>query len=214
MFGLFLMNSLCIIPAILKIIFTSHRGMTRFKRFVIFIMDIVAIICQLSICVLFKTIYNETKSQHASSQQNQNPSLDENMLLLYMGLSSLLVSLSYWENFAQVKYSSNRAVLFVQDQINELRRHQAKIYLLVSPIKVVLMFTFAYAFMSKSVEEQFSLFSKRFNYTQQQHIGITQEFNTPGHSFRFGLEIHYNSYERLILMYYFNFISEIRNTSP
>ncbi len=30
MFGLFLMNALCIVPAILKVIFASTRGMTRF----------------------------------------------------------------------------------------------------------------------------------------------------------------------------------------
>ena len=84
-----------------------------------------------------------------------------------MSAASLLVSLSYWENFSQVRYSTNRVVLFVQDQINDLRRHNAKIYLLVSPIKVVLMFTFAYAFIPKSVEEQMSFFSKRVNFTQQ-----------------------------------------------
>ncbi len=61
MFGLFLMNALCIVPAILKVIFASTRGMTRFKRFVTFLFDIIAIVCQLGCVVLFKTILAEQK---------------------------------------------------------------------------------------------------------------------------------------------------------
>ena len=61
MFGLFLMNALCIVPAILKVIFASTRGMTRFKRFVTFLFDIIAIVCQLSCVVLFKIILAEQK---------------------------------------------------------------------------------------------------------------------------------------------------------
>ena len=61
MFGLFLMDALCIVPAILKVIFASTRGMTRFKRFVTFLFDIIAIVCQLSCVVLFKTILAEQK---------------------------------------------------------------------------------------------------------------------------------------------------------
>ena len=89
------------------------------------------------------------------------------MLLIQMGVASLSVSLNYWEHFAQVRYTTNKAFIFVKDQINDFRRHNAKIYLLVSPIKVVTMFTFAYAFIPKSVEEQMSFFSKRANFTQQ-----------------------------------------------
>ncbi len=160
------MNALCIVPAILKVIFASTRGMTRLKRFVTFVFDIVAIVCQLSVVVLFKTILAEQRSAQEQLSKPQKE-VDENMLLIHMGVASLLVSLSYWENFAQVRYTTNKAVLFVQDQINDFRRHNAKIYLLVSPIKVVLMFTFAYAFIPKSVEEQMSFFSKRVNFTQQ-----------------------------------------------
>jgi chitin synthase len=164
MLGLFLMNSLCIVPAILKIIFTPNRGMTRLKRFVTFLFDIIAIICQVSIVVLFKIIYAETTSPE---RKQQSDSGSQNMLLAYMCLASFCVSLSYWQNFSQVKYSTNKVVIFIQDQINDLRRHNAKIYLLVSPVKVVLMFTFAYAFMPNSVEEQFSLFNNRVNFTHQ-----------------------------------------------
>jgi hypothetical protein len=84
-----------------------------------------------------------------------------------MGVASLSVSLNYWEHFAQVRYTTNKAFIFEKDQINDFRRHNAKIYLLVSPIKVVTMFTFADAFIPKSVEEQMSFFSKRANFTQQ-----------------------------------------------
>ena len=161
------MNALCIVPAILKVIFASTRGMTRLKRFVTFVFDIVAIVCQLSVVVLFKTILAEQRTAQEQLSKPPQKELDENMLLIHMGVASLLVSLSYWENFAQVRYTTNKAVLFMQDQINDFRRHNAKIYLLVSPIKVVLMFTFAYAFIPKSVEEQMSFFSKRANFTQQ-----------------------------------------------
>ena len=170
MLGLFLMNSLCIMPAILKIVFSPNRGMTRFKKFVTFILDILSIVCQLSIVFLFKIMYSESRA--SQSQTSQRQPVDENMLLLHMCLSSLLVSLSYWENFAQVRYSTNKVVLFIQDQINDLRKHNAKIYLLVSPIKIVLMFMFAYAFMPKPVEDQFSLFSKRMNVTHFSMSGV------------------------------------------
>jgi chitin synthase len=168
MFGLFLMNSLCVIPAILKIVFSPNRGMTRFKKFVTFMFDILAIVCQFSIVFLFKTILSESKQKTSLGQKE----VDENMLLLNMCLSSILVSVSYWENFSQVRYSTNKVVLFIQDQINDLRKHNAKIYLLVSPIKIVLMFTFAYAFMPKPVEDQFSMFNKRMNVTHFSVGGI------------------------------------------
>ncbi len=156
--ALFLMNALCFLPAVLKIIFTSHRGITRFKKSVTYFLDILAILCQASLPFVFKFVEN-------FDGKNGESKTKDTSFYIYLTLSSLLISLSYWENFTQVRFSSNKFTQFIQDQINELRKYNAKIYLIVSPIKVFLLFFFGYVFLPTNVQNQYFNFNKRINQT-------------------------------------------------
>jgi chitin synthase len=174
------MNSLCIIPALLKIIYSSNRGMTRLKRTVTFGLDILAFIAQLSILFLFKLMIN----------YEAKPKTDD-MLIINFCVSVVLVSLSYWENFSQVRFSSNKVTLFIQNQINDLRKHNAKIYLLVSPVKVVLIYAFAYVFSLKTVQHKFAIIGKRVNQSEllQSHFKNDLFFLNSGYLIPFIIHI-------------------------
>jgi chitin synthase len=89
----------------------------------------------------------------------------DDMFFVYVIISALLISLSYWQNFTEVRFSTNRLTIFLQKQINELRKHNSKIYMIVSPIKVLLIFFFAYALVPEQVQSQFSQFDKKLNFT-------------------------------------------------
>lgn len=158
--GLFLMNSLCILPAILKIIFSSRRGMTRLKKFTTFLLDIASIACQSTIFFVFKM-----SAQFDSKPFEKVAKEKDEFFMIYLVISALLISFSYWENFSEVRYSTNRATLFIQSQINELRKYNAKIYLFVTPVKIFLIFVFSYLLMPKSVQQQYKNFNVRFNFT-------------------------------------------------
>ncbi len=177
------MNGLCFVPAVLKIFFTSHRGMTRFKRFCVFLLDIAAIVCQSTVYFLFKIYSNfdaKPKSSDFTRDNQMNDHPKDSIFIIYVALASFLVSLSYWQNFTEVKFSTNRITLFVQSQINELRKHNAKIYMIVSPLKVGLMFFFAYTLVPKQVQNQFNRVTNRLNVTlsgSSNLIGINPNSN-------------------------------------
>ena len=56
--GLFLMNALCLVPAVLKAVFDSKRGLTRLQRFVTLFLDLLAIALQATALILFKFVGN------------------------------------------------------------------------------------------------------------------------------------------------------------
>jgi hypothetical protein len=153
--GLFLMGSVCFVPALLKVIFSSHRGMTRFKKFITFLADLLAIVCQASVWLIFVFVKNfDSKKQ-----------LKTNHFELYLVVSTLLISLGWWENFAQVRFTTNRVSYFIQNKINELRKYNAKIYLLANACKIVCTFLFTYVMMSKNMQDQYPNFRNEINFT-------------------------------------------------
>lgn len=83
--------------------------------------------------------------------------------MFHMALSAILVSLSYWENYSEVAYSNNRISLFIQEQIHQLRKFSHKIYLIVTPVKILLVFVFSYSLLPKEVQKEYSNFSKKMN---------------------------------------------------
>lgn len=171
--GLFLMNALCLVPAVLKIIFSSRRNLTRLQKLITFILDVAAILCQTSVLIIFK-FYPEFDSKTALGFGRRQRVLVEektDMFLLYMALSAILVSLSYWQNYAEVRFSNLRLTRFVQTQISEIRKYNSKIYVFVSPIKVLLTFAFAYILLPNSVQKQFSNIQKPINFTMLDHFG-------------------------------------------
>lgn len=171
--GLFLMNALCLVPAVLKIIFSSRRNLTRFQKLITFILDVAAILCQTSVLIIFK-FYPEFDSKTATTFGRRHTVIVEEkseMFLLYMALSAILVSLSYWQNYAEVRFSNLRLTRFVQKQISEIRKFNCKIYVFVSPIKVLLTFVFAYNFLPDSVQTQFNNLNKQINFTMIDHFG-------------------------------------------
>ena len=91
---------------------------------------------------------------------------DNSYFVVHVPIACVLISLGYWENYAQVTYSSNRAVVFIQTRIAELRKHNAKIYLLMSPLKIALLFAFNYLLLPRHVQSQFVNVGRRFNFTQ------------------------------------------------
>jgi hypothetical protein len=164
--GLLLMGGVCIVPSILKVIFSSHRGMTRFKKMITFIFDILAIVCQASVWVVFIFVKNF-----------DNGLPKKNDFELFLILSTSLISLGWWENFAQVRFTTNRVSYFIQNQINELRKYNAKIYLLVNAAKIVCTFMFSYVMMTKNMQEQYINFKNQINFTANKDLLLTANLN-------------------------------------
>lgn len=173
--GLFLMNALCLVPAVLKIIFTSYRGMTRLQKLLCYLLDVLAIACQATVFVLFK-FYAGFDVKPPSTNTNNLSSFDtpeevtgvaskDDWFVIYVALSSFLISLSYWQNFTEVRFSSNRITLFLQNQINDLRKHNAKIYMIISPLKVLMLFVWTYLMLPESAKVFFDKYSHSLNST-------------------------------------------------
>ena len=163
--GLFLMGSMCIVPSMLKVIFSSHRGMTRFKKLITFLLDILAILAQASVWLVFLFVKNFDKSEKKKDFE------------LFLVLSTVLVSLGWWENFAQVRFTTNRISYFIQNQINELRKYNAKIYLVTNAAKIVCTFLFSYVMMNKNMKEQFYNFKNQINFTQSKDLVLMANLN-------------------------------------
>lgn len=155
--GLFLMNSVCVVPSILKLIFQSRRGMNRLKKSAVFFCDLIAIGAQASIWFMFK--YEDFNYISKTNNLNVN-----NEFLFYLFLATFLISLGWWENYAEVRYTTNRLSLFIQSQINSLRKYRSKVYVIVEPIKVACTFLFGYLFLPKYLKDDYSRFNEQFNF--------------------------------------------------
>jgi hypothetical protein len=116
--GLFCMSAVCFVPGILKIIFGSRRGQTHFKKMCIVIVDFLAILAQASIWFIFIMASNAFSSNEnsLSSIINFNAMTKElfshistnssgsssTSFIISLVTSTCLISLGWWENFAQV----------------------------------------------------------------------------------------------------------------
>lgn len=154
------MNALCLIPAILKIIFSSRRGLTRLQKLITFILDIAAILCQTSVLLIFR-FYPEFDAKTGGKEVKVTEKSD--MFILELALAVGLISVSYWQNFAEVRYTNVRLSRFLQEQISQFRKFNSTIYVCVSPVKIVLTFVFAYLMLPDEVQMQFGNIGKPIN---------------------------------------------------
>jgi hypothetical protein len=168
--ALFLLNAVCLVPAIFKMALSSKRGMTRLKASIVMLLDLVAILCQLSVCFMFLVKRFDYKTK-VNSQLKKKEEPDR-FFILYVVASTVLVSLGWWETFAAVRFSTNRVTIFVQTQINELRKHRSKVYLIISPIKIALIFLFGYLLLPAHLQMEYALFDNIVNMTSSGTTGI------------------------------------------
>jgi hypothetical protein len=148
------MNTICIIPLILKVIFSSTRGITRFKKFVILILDILAITCQASIWFLCnKKAYNY--KVNTDGLRKMQPDVN---FPFYLIASTVLMSMGWWETYSEMRFSSSRFFKFIQNQIGDLRKNRSKIYVFISPLKIVLTFVFGYLLLPVKLKAQYEYF--------------------------------------------------------
>lgn len=143
--GLFVMNAVCVIPAILKLIFSSRRGQNHLKMVLTIVMDIIAVLLQASVFFVFVSV--EEFDVGITEQLKENK-----FFLINLSMAMGLISLGFWENFTQVKYTSNRISFFIQTQIADLRKHNAKIYMVVNALKIVGTYFFSYFLMSNNLK--------------------------------------------------------------
>jgi chitin synthase len=161
--GLFIMSSVMLVPGILKVVFSSRRNQTEFQKFLTISMDIVAVLLQLSMWIVFLVV------QEFDSKISTNIS-DNKFFLANLVMSTFLISLGSWENFTQVKYTSNKVSFFIQSQISDLRKHNAKIYLVVNAFKIVATFVFSYFLMGNNLRDHFKQFNHQMNLTATKKV--------------------------------------------
>jgi len=161
--GLFVMSSLCIVPGILKIIFSSRRNQTEFQKMFTILFDIVAVILQLTIWIIFLVVKEFDSNISINISENK-------FFLINLVISTFLISLGAWENFTQVRYTSNKISFFIQSQISDLRKHNAKIYVVVNALKIVFTFLFSYFLMNNNLKVEFKQFSNQMNLSASKQI--------------------------------------------
>ena len=162
--GIFLLNAVCLVPAVLKIFYSSRRDMTRFKKFITVILDILAVLAQISVWFIFKLFnYKHVPRKDASGDIN---------FLVLVALSTFLISLGWWQNFSEVRFTSNRFTLFIQRQISSLRKYNSQIYVLITPIKIGFIFLFTYILLPKHYQAQFLNVNKHVNLTQATQMSM------------------------------------------
>jgi chitin synthase len=153
--GLLLMNAICFGPGLLKAFFSIDRGITRCKAFTILVVDVFAIFCQCSVWFVFQVPdFGLTRKDQDLDIHFHNKNIE---FLLYVTASTLLISVSSWQNFAQVTFSTNRLNRFIQNQLNALRKHSAKIYLVANPMKICLIFVFSFLLLDRQVKDDYEL---------------------------------------------------------
>jgi chitin synthase len=159
--GLFIMNGVCFIPALLRLIFSSRRGQTELKKMFIIVLDLLAILFQGSIWFIFmaRGSFNTNVISHTDKR-----------FILHLILSTFLISLGWWENFAQVRFTSNRISFFIQTQIMSLRKHNAKIYMVANCLKIVAIFLFSYSLMPIHLSDDLEHFSQQLNFTNNDNM--------------------------------------------
>ena len=161
--GLFLMNAVCFTPALLRIIFSSRRGQTEFKKMFTILFDLMAILFQASIWFIFVAV-------KTFDLKMGDELVEKKYFLLNLVVSTLLISLGWWENFAQVRFTTNRVSFFIQSQISDLRKHNAKIYVVANVLKVVFTFLFAYFLMPHGIRSELENMTNELNLTNADNL--------------------------------------------
>ena len=159
--ALFLMNVTCVIPLVFKIVFASSRGLTRVKKIVILSLDLFAITCQATIWFI-------------SNKEPFNNTTKTKDFPLFVIASTLLMSLGWWETYSEMRFTSNRFFMFIQNQISDLRKYRSKIYVFINPLKIILTFFIGYLLLPHPLKTEYWNFSKSINLTAIKIVETTQ----------------------------------------
>lgn len=140
--GLFILNGVCIIPAILNL-FSSHRGHNQIMKTLILLTDIGSVLMQL--CVCFIPFVLPTTDKTSSGLQWELP------------LALFLISFGYWESFTETQMARKRFFKCFQHAIRALKKTRPKIYVTASLLKLFVLITTAIYFLPKSIDRKLYL---------------------------------------------------------
>lgn len=136
--GLFILNGVCIVPAILNL-FSSRRSHNQLMKNLIFCTDICSVLMQLS--VFFIPYLLPSKDKSSSSFQWELP------------LALFLISLGYWESFTETRMAKQKFFKWFQHGIRALRKTRPKVYITASLLKLFILITSAIYFLPKSIDK-------------------------------------------------------------
>lgn len=175
--GLFILNGVCMVPAILNI-GSSHRGMNRSLKLLTRLTDIASIFMQLSVC--FIPFILETRESVPNELRWQLP------------LALFLVSLGYWESFAEIRRSKQSFLQWFYHGIRLMKKTRAKIYVTASLMKILILITAAVHLLPKSIDR--NLYLRVF---QPSPISYSDAMDS-----RITGRDHFNSYDDLFRVTY------------
>lgn len=137
--GLFILNGVCIVPAILNV-FQTHRGLNRTLKTLTMVTDVCSIFMQLSVCFVPAIL--------------SNTNTDMNGLPWILPMSLFLVSLGYWESFIEAVSSKTRFFVWFQHGIRALRKTRPKVYVTTSLLKLFVLILTAVYSLPDSIDRQ------------------------------------------------------------
>jgi chitin synthase len=146
--SLFLLNGVCLVPAILNI-FSSHRGLNGAMKPVVWLGDILAAVMQLSI--FFLPFMFETQSTMSPALRWQIP------------LALVLISLGYWESFTEMRPSQQPFFQWFHRGVKMMEKTRPKIYITASLVKMTVLIFTAIHFLPESIDRQ--LYRNLFKFT-------------------------------------------------
>jgi chitin synthase len=140
--GLFILNGVCIVPAVLNL-FSPYRGLNRTMKILTFFIDIICVFMQLCACFI----------PFILSQTEKLP----NEFQWQLPLALLLISVGYWESFAETRLSKQRFLKWFQHGIRALKKTRPKIYVTASLLKICVLIISAIWFLPKSIDKNMYL---------------------------------------------------------
>ncbi|CAF1379835.1 unnamed protein product [Adineta ricciae] len=140
--GLFVLNGVCIVPAILNL-FTTRRHHNTSLKLLIFMCDIASVLMQLSVCFIPSIL--KTTEKVSSQLQWQLP------------LALFLISLGYWESFVETRLPNKHFFKWFQRAVRLLRKTRPKVYVTASLLKIIVLIITAISFLPKSVDKNLYL---------------------------------------------------------
>jgi hypothetical protein len=108
-----------------------------------FVIDIGSVLMQLSVfCIPFILQTTEKFS---------------NALRWQLPLSLFLISLGYWESFAEIKFSKHHFFKWFQHSVKLLKKTRPKVYITASLLKIIVLITTAIYFLPKTIDRNMYL---------------------------------------------------------
>ncbi|UJR10460.1 hypothetical protein I4U23_014664 [Adineta vaga] len=140
--GLFILNGVCIIPAILNV-FSSHRGLNQTMKILTLITDIATVLMQLCVCFIPSIL--PMKENITGRLQWQLP------------FALLLISFGYWESFTEIPLSKKRFFTWFHHGIGALKKSRPKIYVTASLLKLFVLISTAIYFLPEGIDRKMYL---------------------------------------------------------